>query len=137
MGVLQFVKLVFALLGEFTNRLPYKMARGIWKNVFAIGDGFFGSTINSGLCHNLRFNGSEKPLLLSYNNEQIKSENRTTTLSLINIFGMLYVVLMGLVFGRIADYSIPIAFVSIGLLIGLFVVVLRTDKVAVQKVKSG
>lgn len=77
------------------------------------------------------------PLLSSYKNEQIKSKNRATVLSLINMFGSLYVAVMSLFFGRIADYSIPIAFVSIGLLIMLFAVVLRTDKVVVQEVKSG
>ena len=76
---------------------------------------------------------ARNPLLSSYKNEQIKSKNRATVLSLINMFGMLYVALMGLVFGRIADYSIPIAFVSIGLLIVLFTFVLRTDKIAIQK----
>lgn len=76
------------------------------------------------------------PLLSSYKNEQIKSKNRATVLSLINMFSSLYIALMSLVFGRIADYSIPMAFVSIGLLIILFAVVLRTDRVVVQEVKS-
>lgn len=79
---------------------------------------------------------ARNPLLSSYKNEQIKSKNRATVLSLINMFGSLYVAVMGLFFGRIADYSIPIAFVSIGLLIVVFAVVLRTDKVVVQEVKS-
>jgi len=76
---------------------------------------------------------ARNPLLSSYKNEQIKSKNRATVLSLINMFGMLYVALMGLVFGKIADYSISIAFISIGLLILLFAVVLRTDKISTQK----
>ena len=80
---------------------------------------------------------ARNPLLSSYKNELIKSKNRATVLSLINMFGMLYVALMSLLFGKIADYSIPIAFTSIGLLIVLFAIVLRTDKVAVQEVKSG
>ncbi len=77
---------------------------------------------------------ARNPLLSAYKNEQIKSKNRATVLSLINMFGMLYVALMGLAFGRIADYSIPIAFVSIGLLIMLFAVVLRADKVAIKEI---
>lgn len=78
---------------------------------------------------------ARNPLLSAYKNEQIKSQNRATVLSLINMFGSLYVALMSLFFGRIADYSIPIAFVSIGLLIILFTVVLRVDKVAIQETK--
>ena len=76
---------------------------------------------------------ARNPLLSSYKNEQIKSKNRATVLSLINMFGMLYIALTGLVFGKIADYSISIAFISIGLLILLFAVVLRTDKISTQK----
>jgi len=71
------------------------------------------------------------PLMSSYQNEQIKSKNRATVLSLMNMSGMLYVALMGLVFGRISDYSIPIAFASIGILIVAFSIILRTDKIVV------
>jgi hypothetical protein len=78
---------------------------------------------------------ARNPLLSAYKNEQIKGKNRATVLSLINMFGSLYVALMSLFFGKIADYSIPIAFVSIGILIILFAVVLRVDKVAIQEVK--
>ncbi len=80
---------------------------------------------------------ARNPLLASYKNEQINSKNRATVLSLFNMLGMLYVALMSLVFGRIADTSIPIAFISIGLLIVLFAIVLRTDKVAVLGVETG
>lgn len=80
---------------------------------------------------------ARNPLFSSYKNDQIKSKNRATVLSLFNMSGMLYVALMSLVFGRIADYSISTAFITIGLLIVLFAIVLRTDKVAVLGVKSG
>ena len=80
---------------------------------------------------------ARNPLFSSYKNDQIKSKNRATVLSLFNMSGMLYVALMSLVFGRIADYSISTAFTTIGLLIVLFAIVLRTDKVAVLGVKSG
>jgi hypothetical protein len=76
------------------------------------------------------------PLLSSYKNEQVQSKNRATVLSLFNMFAMLYVALMGLVFGKIADTSIPIAFTCIGVLIVLFAVILRTDKVAVSGEQS-
>ena len=80
---------------------------------------------------------ARNPLFSSYKNDQIKSKNRATVLSLFNMSGMLYVALMSLVFGRIADYSISTAFITIGLLIVLFAIILRTDKVAVLGVKSG
>jgi hypothetical protein len=52
------------------------------------------------------------------------------------MFGSLYVALMSLVIGRIADYSISIAFGPIGLLIVVSSVILRTDKVTNQEVGS-
>jgi hypothetical protein len=78
---------------------------------------------------------ARNPLLSSYNNEQIKSGNRATVLSLINMVRMLYVALMGLIFGKIADSSIPVAFITIGLLIVLFAFILRTDKIDIQEVE--
>lgn len=78
---------------------------------------------------------ARNPLLSAYKNEQIKSKNRATVLSLINMSGSLYVAIVGLFFGRIADYSIPMAFTSIGLLIIVFAFVLRVDKVTIQKIK--
>lgn len=74
---------------------------------------------------------ARNPLLSAYRNEQIESKNRATVLSLINMFVSLYVALMSLVFSRMADYSIATAFIIIGILILLFAVVLRTDKVRV------
>lgn len=76
--------------------------------------------------------GLRNPLLSSYQNQQIKSKNRATVLSLINMFSRLYEAIMGLVFGKIADYSISLSFFVIGVLIILFSVILRVDKLAVQ-----
>jgi len=45
---------------------------------------------------------------------------------------MLYVAGMSLVFGRIADYSIPLAFATIGGLIIFFTLVLRVDKISLN-----
>ena len=73
---------------------------------------------------------ARSPLLSAYKNEQIKSQNRATVLSLINMFNSLYVALMSLVFGRIADSSVSHAFLWIGILIIVFALVLRTDRVA-------
>jgi len=79
---------------------------------------------------------ARSPLLSAYKNAQIRSTHRATVLSLINMVSSLYVALMGLVFGRIADYSIPIAYVCIGLSIVVFAVVLRTDRIVVRNIGS-
>jgi MFS family permease len=80
---------------------------------------------------------ARNPLLSSYKNAQIKSKNRATVLSLVNMISSLYVALMGLVFGKIADYSISTAYASIGVLILVFAVILRTDRIAGRDVGSG
>lgn len=72
------------------------------------------------------------PLLSAYKNQQIQSQSRATVLSLINMAQMLYVAGMSLVFGMIANYSIPLAFASIGVLILVFAVGLRTHKVMIK-----
>ena len=79
---------------------------------------------------------ARNPLLSAYKNEQIKSHNRATVLSLINMSSSLYIALMSLVIGRIADYSIPMAFMFIGVLIVLFAIILRTDKITVHEVEG-
>jgi len=71
---------------------------------------------------------ARNPLLSAYQNAEMESKHRATTLSLMNMLVMLYVAGMSLVFGRIADYSIPLAFAVIGGLIIFFTLVLRIDK---------
>ena len=72
------------------------------------------------------------PLLSSYQNQEIEGENRATVLSMINMSSSLYTAVMGLAFGRIADYSIRLSFLAIGSLVVVFSVALRVDKVGVQ-----
>jgi MFS family permease len=77
----------------------------------------------------------KNPLLSAYKNEQIHSENRATVLSLINMVSSLYIALLTLVFGRIADASIPLAFAAIAGLVIVFALVLRMDRITVQEAK--
>jgi len=76
---------------------------------------------------------ARNPLLSAYQNAEMESKHRATTLSLMNMLVMLYVAGMSLVFGRIADYSIPLAFATIGGLIIFFTLVLRVDKISLYK----
>ena len=59
----------------------------------------------------------QEPLLADYYNIHIKSEVRSTTLSAINMFSSIYFAIMGLVIGRIADISIPMTFLFMGIII--------------------
>jgi len=78
------------------------------------------------------FAEAKNPLISSYQNEQIDSKNRATTISLINMLIQFYVAIMGLVFGLIADNSIPAAFTTIGIIVILATLLLRVDKITVH-----
>ena len=59
----------------------------------------------------------QEPLLADYYNLHIKSEVRSTTLSTINMFSSIYIAIMGLIIGKIADISIPMTFLFMGIII--------------------
>ncbi len=59
----------------------------------------------------------QDPLLADYNNRHIPSEIRATVLSLIGMFSSIYITVVGLGFGWIADHSISYAFLSMGALV--------------------
>ena len=59
----------------------------------------------------------QEPLLADYYNLHIKSEVRSTTLSTINMFSSMYIAIMGLIIGKIADISIPMTFLFMGIII--------------------
>jgi MFS family permease len=68
------------------------------------------------------------PLFADYRNVHIESHNRATVLSLISMFSGFYVAVMGLVIGRIGDYSIPAAFVFMGIIVVLSSLFFRIDE---------
>lgn len=76
----------------------------------------------------------QEPLLADYYNIHIKSEVRSTTLSAINMFSSIYFAIMGLIIGRIADISIPVTFLFIGLIIfgGSFLFRLKESSIHVS-----
>ncbi|HUT17699.1 MAG TPA: MFS transporter [Anaerolineae bacterium] len=55
-----------------------------------------------------------RPIFAERLNRHIASQNRATVLSMISMVSGVYVALMGLVFGRIADLSVPLALATIG-----------------------
>jgi MFS family permease len=57
------------------------------------------------------------PIFSGHLNEHIESRNRATVLSLISMLSGLYVALMGLVIGRIGDFSLTAAFAFMGIVI--------------------
>jgi hypothetical protein len=57
------------------------------------------------------------PILSGHLNEHIESRNRATVLSLISMLSGLYTALMGLVIGRLGDFSLTVAFAFMGIVI--------------------
>jgi MFS family permease len=71
---------------------------------------------------------AKNPLISAYQNEQIESSSRATTISLINMIGKIYTAIVSLLLGWIADYSISATWATVGALIILSTLLLRVDK---------
>lgn len=82
------------------------------------------------------FADAKNPLMSAYQNEQIESKSRATTISLINMLVKLYIALMGLALGWVANACIPAAFILIGLLIAGSTLLLRVDKISAHLSKE-
>jgi len=59
----------------------------------------------------------KEPIFSGLLNRHIESKNRATVLSLISMVSGLYVALMGLLIGRIGDFSLTYAFVFMGVIV--------------------
>lgn len=59
----------------------------------------------------------QNPLFSDYKNIHIESRNRATVLSLISMLSGMYVAIMGLIIGKIGDYSIPAALIFMGIVV--------------------
>jgi MFS family permease len=72
--------------------------------------------------------GMYEPLFSDYQNRHIESENRATVLSMISMFSNIYIVVIGLLIGLIADRSISLAFIFMGLMILFSSIAFRLNK---------
>ena len=70
----------------------------------------------------------KEPLFAGYVNAHIPSEQRATVLSLVNTLKSIYIGVMGLVVGRIAEVSLPVVFVAMGVLVLAGALVLQIDE---------
>lgn len=73
-------------------------------------------------------NDMKHPLISAYQNAMIRSENRATVLSLINMMSSLFVAVVAPMYAAVAIRSLPLAFVLIGSVIIIVGVVLRVDR---------
>jgi MFS family permease len=82
------------------------------------------------------FADAKNPLISAYQNEQIESASRATAISLINMIGKIYVAILSLLLGWIANHSISATWATIGALIILSTLLLRADKITVNLAKE-
>ncbi|MGE0793371.1 MAG: MFS transporter [Candidatus Woesearchaeota archaeon] len=68
------------------------------------------------------------PLFSQYQNDHIESHNRATVLSIISMIGSIYLLIMRLVLGKIANESIIISFIVMGSIITLGAIFFRIDE---------
>jgi len=78
------------------------------------------------------FADAKNPLISTYQNEQIESASRATTISLINTIGRMYVASVSLLLGWIANHSISAVWVVIGALIMFATLLLRVDRISIH-----
>lgn len=74
----------------------------------------------------------QRPIFLDYMNRKIRTETRATVLSLISGLTGLYVALMGLVIGAVADVAVRYAFLLMGVVITISAFALRIGERHVQ-----
>jgi MFS family permease len=68
------------------------------------------------------------PLFSQYQNDHIESHNRATVLSVISMIVSLYLVIMRLILGKIADYDLITSFIVMGVIIVIGAIVFRINE---------
>jgi MFS family permease len=75
------------------------------------------------------FADAKNPIISAYQNEQIESSSRATTISMISMIGKIYVAIVSLLLGWIANHSFSATWAAIGALIILATLLLRVDRI--------
>ena len=77
----------------------------------------------------------QKPIFADYTNRHIENKNRATVLSIINMFSGIYVAIMGIIIGLIADYELNYGFIFMGgiIIVGAVALQIEETHVSVSK----
>ena len=81
-------------------------------------------------------NDMKSPLFSAYQNALIESRNRATVLSLISMFLNLFAALASPIYARLAEGSLPLAFIAIGSVILLAALLLRAHQLPAAPVAA-
>ena len=131
---------IAGLLAMFTSKNAYKLEKVLGTNAIFISTllpaffyflmAFIFHPVFSILLFTLNYGSMslQDPFLADYYNIHIQSENRATSLSAINMLSSIYIALMGLVIGRLADSSLSSAFLFIGVIILMGSIVFKLDE---------
>ena len=129
-----------SLLGVITSNYAYLL-----DNLFGVSKGILLATLLPGVCYLLMASIShsrispllficayssmnlQKPIFADYLNRHIESTNRATVLSMLNMVSGIYVALMGIIIGAIADVSLSSAFFFMGSVILISVLCIRIE----------
>jgi MFS family permease len=140
---------IASLLGFFASKFAYKL-----EDWFGVQIGLLISTILPGLLYILMsiildtwlavilfilaFSSMnlQNPIFTDYKNRHIASNIRATTLSMIAMISGLYVAVMGLIFGKLADYSLQNTFLLMGIIIIVSVTLIRIEKRHIVKLET-
>ena len=132
---------VGGIIAALTSKYAYK-----FEKIFGIEKGMFLATGLPGLLYifmaltihpifavilfisNFGYMSLQDSLFADYYNVHIKSEIRATALSTINMFSSVYIALIGLVIGRIADFSVLYAFLFMGVIVLLGSTIFRISE---------
>lgn len=122
----KFAYLIEKKLGGKIALLVFTLLPGVLFGMMAAtGNAWLAITF---FCLNYGSSALQQPLFDDYTNRHIASENRATLLSFIGMLSSLYVAVMGPIIGRLADQSLPIAFLFMGGLIVTGALVFRIDE---------
>ena len=137
-----------ALLAGLGERYVYKMEEwlgpqwGLWAVTILPGIGYllFAWVASPGLLFLffvLTYGSAnlKNPLLSAAQNALIAPAQRATVLSLINLCVSLYVALLSLLLGWLADWHLPYAFALVGMIIVLATLLLRVERVGTTLVE--
>lgn len=110
-------------LGSVPALLIFTLAPGILFSLMSI---VFSPAIAILLfCLNYGSSALQEPLLIDYTNRHISDGNRATILSFIGTLSSLYVAVMGPIIGKVADHSLALAFLFMGIIIACGAVFFR------------
>jgi MFS family permease len=130
----RFAHRVEAILGARRTIVLLAILPGIWYMLLAFISG--GAAAWLIITFMYGSNDMKYPLFSSYQNRLINSRTRATVLSMMNMSTSLYVAVIAPLYAALATRSLPLAFVTIGVVIIMAALALRVDRLPLVAVEE-